>query len=88
SDCDDSSDELDCTPVPCQATEFDCGDECIPESWVCDDASDCNDGSDEVGCPSCLDTQFACTSGECIDLDVVCDLAADCADGSDELDCG
>ncbi|HVJ18583.1 MAG TPA: hypothetical protein VM686_24350, partial [Polyangiaceae bacterium] len=46
--CVDGSDELGCT---CEASQFDCGDECIPQSWVCDSTSDCVDGSDEIDCP-------------------------------------
>ena len=35
----------------CGLSEFQCGnDNCIPESYICDDENDCLDNTDERGC--------------------------------------
>jgi Low-density lipoprotein receptor domain class A len=36
----------------CRNNEFLCsnGEQCIPQGWVCDRATDCSDGSDEKSC--------------------------------------
>lgn len=50
-DCDDHSDEQNCTVtkhVRCQSGEFKCpSGECLLMEWKCDGAKDCEDGSDE-----------------------------------------
>ena len=49
-DCDDGSDEVDCSNTT--TSDFACanGQDTIPESWVCDGDLDCEDGSDEANC--------------------------------------
>jgi len=66
-DCPGGEDEIGCagtgspTPGQCGRNQFFChsglmsgptGDNCIPESWICDDMDDCNGGEDERGCSS------------------------------------
>lgn len=48
-DCDDGSDEHNCTYY-CRNDQFKCGHgECIPLTWQCDSTPDCSDNSDESG---------------------------------------
>lgn len=65
-DCDDGSDEANCTitttatPITTPTTEKQCSElmfkcdngHCIPFWWRCDELDDCGDASDEDGCPS------------------------------------
>ena len=59
-DCEDNSDEQDCsssgqtigpesTIDPCNGHQCGSG-ECIHNSWVCDEQQDCEDNSDEKDC--------------------------------------
>lgn len=97
-DCNDGSDELDCTPPTCKTQEFQCkSGTCIPISWVCDEDPDCTDRSDEspeqcgrkhVPTVKCLDSEMMCDSGEeCFHKKWRCDGDTDCKDGSDEINC-
>lgn len=55
-DCDDHSDESNCTATRegvCEAAEWMCdsGDQiCIHDTWRCDGDPDCEDASDEINC--------------------------------------
>lgn len=52
--CDDGSDEVNCTTVAaagCTVDEHQCPDgKCIHNAWLCDNEYDCVDGDDEKNC--------------------------------------
>ncbi|EGT37799.1 hypothetical protein CAEBREN_11879 [Caenorhabditis brenneri] len=70
--------------------QFDCGTECIPKSWQCDNMKDCPNGADEMDCePSyCPEGQMLCEHGGCVPGAYKCDGHDDCYDKSDEKYCG
>nr|XP_027231118.1 very low-density lipoprotein receptor-like [Penaeus vannamei] len=90
-DCDDGSDEADCSQIVCSEGEFKCpAGRCVSRERLCDGEWDCADGGDEEGCPTkiCSRNQFQCvTSGTCVPGDFRCDGDWDCSDGSDEEEC-
>ncbi|CAG9133134.1 unnamed protein product [Plutella xylostella] len=79
-DCEDGTDELDCSCVD-YVTTFD-------EKLICDGVVDCADGHDELNCYSCADDHFLCKKSQtCLPLSFVCDKKPQCPQGEDELDC-
>ncbi|XP_077971844.1 uncharacterized protein LOC144425918 isoform X2 [Styela clava] len=89
-DCNDGSDEFNCTK--CKSGEFECwGDgSCIPEKSKCNYNRDCDDGSDEISCPEVDNSscdEFLCNTNECIPYEQACDGIQQCSDGTDEKDC-
>ncbi|CAD5112199.1 DgyrCDS1434 [Dimorphilus gyrociliatus] len=90
-DCQDGSDERNCTIRNCaNTTEFQCEDKrnCIPKHWKCDGSEDCTDGSDERNCALCAPGRFLChkSNGQCITGGWKCDGEKDCPNGEDESD--
>lgn len=90
-DCDDGSDENDCSR-PCASNQFQCNSgQCININWLCDGEIDCVDSSDEPdNCTSKIDcdsNHFRCKNMKCIDKSLRCNNFNDCDDGSDESDC-
>ncbi|XP_062888154.1 very low-density lipoprotein receptor-like [Mobula hypostoma] len=97
-DCDDWSDEQNCTISECGHYEFQCNNSsiCISKYLLCDDHQDCPAGDDEsddlckdtaVQLGNCGEFELQCNTGQCIGLQSVCDNFPDCTDGTDEANC-
>ncbi|KAK5649615.1 hypothetical protein RI129_000644 [Pyrocoelia pectoralis] len=92
SDCEDQSDEANCTNFRCTPNLFQCAyGACIMKTAVCDGNRDCRDNSDETTPPCtvtkssiCRRGQFQCNSNDCINEEKLCDGKPDCPDNSDE----
>nr|XP_054929395.1 sortilin-related receptor-like isoform X7 [Dermacentor andersoni] len=89
-DCEDGSDEVNCTRRVCLEPFVSCGDQssCVLKKKFCDGKFDCNDHSDELGCTRCAPPLIKCaTVNRCIDKAAVCNGVNDCEDRSDEQNC-
>ncbi|XP_022825426.1 serine protease nudel isoform X1 [Spodoptera litura] len=79
-DCEDGTDELDCTCTDYLIT-FD-------DKLICDGISDCADGQDEQDCFSCPEDHFLCKKSQvCLPEIHVCDGKRECPLGEDEMNC-
>ena len=92
-DCQNGSDETDCSPY-IKTGNFRCRNQkCIPQSFACDTFNDCGDSSDETSCRALNGgryerEEYRCPSDYCIPFAEVCNGRADCvADYSDEIEC-
>ncbi|XP_051517006.1 atrial natriuretic peptide-converting enzyme-like isoform X1 [Myxocyprinus asiaticus] len=84
-DCDDWSDEADCT---CADDQYVCSTgRCVSSDLVCDGYDDCGDLSDEQNCVCDPVKEHHCGGGRCVPRDWLCDGDHDCLDKSDELNC-
>ncbi|XP_038071403.1 uncharacterized protein LOC119740235 isoform X2 [Patiria miniata] len=79
---------------PCAEDEFNCGERCVPQRFLCDQDQDCVDGRDELEevcsqpMPTCPDDEIACDGdSKCVSMSAVCDRIPDCDDGTDEMNC-
>ncbi|XP_064652551.1 uncharacterized protein LOC135503121 isoform X2 [Lineus longissimus] len=85
--CDDKSDEANCTGV-CERGLYRCPEgKCIMTEWVCDGDWDCINGTDEKGCRQCNESDFQCTDYSCVPMLARCDGVPHCNDSSDEHHC-
>uniref|UniRef100_A0AAR5Q063 EGF-like domain-containing protein n=1 Tax=Dendroctonus ponderosae TaxID=77166 RepID=A0AAR5Q063_DENPD len=80
-------------PSACPKDSFQCHNDtqCIPNTYVCDGATNCADGSDEsaeMGGPcgniTCGEHYMKCDNTTCLPRYWICDGERDCRDGSDE----
>ena len=89
-DCDDGSDELNCSKT-CPPDDWQCANKkCIIGVWRCDRNNDCGDNSDEMNCTeqhNCGEGHFNCGDGQCIPQLWKCDSHPDCANKMDEENC-
>ncbi|XP_043801494.1 serine protease nudel-like, partial [Apis laboriosa] len=79
-DCEDSTDELNCT----------CKDylQNLRPTAICDGYADCDDLTDERDCEICGKNEFFCTTSKtCVSMSKKCDGKFDCEFKEDELDC-
>ncbi|XP_045666824.1 low-density lipoprotein receptor-like [Ursus americanus] len=90
-DCQDGSDEGDCSRFCNGPGVFQClnRNQCIEEKYHCDGAQQCSDGSDELGCwKPTEECSLRCDNKtRCIPKSWLCDGNADCSDQSDEQGC-
>ncbi|XP_056589313.1 atrial natriuretic peptide-converting enzyme isoform X1 [Triplophysa dalaica] len=84
-DCDDWSDESDCT---CADGQYLCSTgRCVSSELLCDGYDDCGDFSDEQNCVCDSVKEHRCVEGRCVPIEWLCDGDYDCLDKSDELNC-
>lgn len=88
-DCDDGSDENDCSTEKCEPPKYFRCSSCIPYSKVCNNVTDCADGRDEEGCYTptshkCKYSEFQCSDSTCIPRTQICNKYPECSGYEDE----
>nr|NP_523947.2 nudel [Drosophila melanogaster]P98159.2 RecName: Full=Serine protease nudel; Flags: Precursor [Drosophila melanogaster]AAF50656.1 nudel [Drosophila melanogaster] len=79
-DCEDGTDELDCTCKDYLKGSL--------KGLICDGKADCEDLTDEQNCVECQSNEFRCPlSKTCLPLSSRCDNKVDCKFKEDEKDC-
>lgn len=86
-DCDDHSDEDNCSCSERALWECPGSKVCIKASMICDGFPDCPLLVDEANCSVCRDNELACNNHQCVHRTLWCDGRKHCADSSDEWDC-
>ncbi|TMS01056.1 hypothetical protein E3U43_016797 [Larimichthys crocea] len=86
-DCDDHSDEDNCSCSERALWECPGSKVCIKASMICDGFPDCPLLVDETNCSVCRDNELSCNNHQCVHRTLWCDGKKHCSDSSDEWNC-